>query len=105
MLPPELSYAQVVKTRAHGRIVQVDSKVVFGALQAIAEKLISSPTSATINTSFVERHNLTQRQSKQNLENLRRNRYAPNVMCETTILRSPGAQPCAPSKATFPITR
>jgi hypothetical protein len=42
---------------------------------------------------------------EQNLENLRRNRYAPNVMCETTILRSPGAQPCVPSKATFPITR
>jgi hypothetical protein len=52
-----------VKTRAHGRIVQVDSKVVFGDLQAIAKKLTSSPTSATINTSFVERHNLTQRQS------------------------------------------
>jgi hypothetical protein len=37
--------------------------VVFGDLQAIAEKLTASPTSATINTSFVERHNLTQRQS------------------------------------------
>jgi hypothetical protein len=61
--PPELLYAQVVKTRAHGRIVQVDSKVVCGDLQAIAKKLTSSPTSATINTSFVERHNMTQRQS------------------------------------------
>ena len=67
MPPPELLYAQVVKTRAHGRIVQVDSKVVFGDLQAIAEKLTSSPTSATINTSFVERHNLTQRQSNRRL--------------------------------------
>jgi len=63
MPPPEVLYAQVVKTRAHGRIVQVDSKVVFGDLQAIAKQLTSSPTSATINTSFVERHNLTQRQS------------------------------------------
>jgi len=52
-----------VKTCAHGRIVQVESKVVFGAPQAIAEKLTLLPTSATINTSFVERHNLTQRQS------------------------------------------
>src|SRR5688572_5194383 len=58
MPPPELLYAQVVKTRAHGRIVQVDSKVVFGDLQAMAKQLSASPTSATINTSFVERHNL-----------------------------------------------
>jgi IS1 family transposase len=61
--PPGLLYAQVVQTRAHGRIVQVDCKVVFGDPTAIAEKLTSLPTSATINTSFVERHNLTQRQS------------------------------------------
>jgi IS1 family transposase len=67
MPPPELLYAQVVKTRAHGRIVQVDSKVVFGDLQAIAKQLTASPTSATINTSFVERHNLTQRQSNRRL--------------------------------------
>jgi len=67
MPPPELLYAQVVKTRDHGRIVQVDSKVVFGNLQAMAKQLTASPTSATINTSFVERHNLTQRQSNRRL--------------------------------------
>ena len=61
--PPGLLYAQVVKARDHGRIVQVDSKVVFGDPTAIAEKLTGLPTSTTINTSFVERHNLTQRQS------------------------------------------
>ena len=63
MPPPGLLYAQVVKARDHGRIVQVDSKVVFGDPQVLAEKLTSLPTSATINTSFVERHTLTQRQS------------------------------------------
>ena len=52
-----------MKTRAHGRIVQVDSKVVFGDPQAIAEQLTLLPTSVTMNTSYVERHNLTQRQS------------------------------------------
>ena len=52
-----LLYAQVVKTRDHGRIVQVESKVVFGDPKAIAEKLTLLPTSATINTRFVERHN------------------------------------------------
>ena len=67
MPPPGLLYAQVVKTRDHGRIVQVESKVVFGDPQAIAEKLTVLPTSATIKTSFVERHNLTQRQSNRRL--------------------------------------
>ena len=42
---------------------------------------------------------------EQHLESLRRNRYAPNVICETNILRSQGVQPCAPSQATFPRMR
>jgi len=67
MPPPGLWYAQVVKARDHGRLVQVDSKVIFGDPQAIAEQLASLPTSTTINTSFVERHNLTQRQSNRRL--------------------------------------
>jgi hypothetical protein len=47
--------------------------------------------------------------SEQNLENLRRNRYAPIrrgspcVTSETNIMRPQGAKRCAPSKATFPI--
>jgi IS1 family transposase/transposase-like protein len=65
--PPELLYAQVVKVREHGRVVEVDSRVVFGDPRMIAEKLASFPTSETINTSFVERNNLTQRQSNRRL--------------------------------------
>src|SRR5262245_17168994 len=42
---------------------------------------------------------------EQNLENLRRNHYAPHVMYETNVCRSQGAKPCAPSKATFPRMR
>jgi IS1 family transposase len=67
MAPPGLMYAQVVKVRAHGCVVEVDSTVVFGDPQAIAEQLTSLPTSKTINTSFVERHNLTLRQSNRRL--------------------------------------
>jgi IS1 family transposase/transposase-like protein len=67
MAPPGLMYAQVVRVRAHGRVVEVDSKVVFGDPKAIAEQLTSLPTSKTINTSFVERNNLTQRQSNRRL--------------------------------------
>jgi Tn3 transposase DDE domain len=54
---------------------------------------------------FLFPRRVLRRPYKQNLENLRRNRYAPNVMCETNVLRSQGAQPCAPSKATFPSMR
>jgi hypothetical protein len=43
--------------------------------------------------------------NKQNLESLRRNHYAPNVMCEMHVLRPQGAKPCAPSKAIFPLMR
>ncbi len=60
-------YAQVVKVREHGRVVEVDTKVVFGDPDAITETLASLPTSETINTSFVERNNLTQRQSNRRL--------------------------------------
>jgi len=56
-----------VKTRAHGRIVQVDSTVVCGDPQAMAEQLTFLPPSATMNTSYVERHTLTQRQSNRRL--------------------------------------
>lgn len=65
--PPGLLYAQVVKTREHGRIIEVDSKVVFGDSAAVAEVLTSLSTSETINTSFIERNNLTQRQSNRRL--------------------------------------
>jgi IS1 family transposase len=67
MAPPGVMYAQVVKVRAHGRVVEVDSTVVFGDPKAIAEQLTSLPTSKTINTSVVERHTLTQRQSHRRL--------------------------------------
>ena len=48
---------------------------------------------------------------KQNLENLRRNHYAPIrhgspcVTYETKVMRPQGAKRCAPSKATFLIMR
>jgi hypothetical protein len=54
-----LWYAQVVKTRAHGRIVQVDSTVVCGDPQMMAEQLTFLPPSATMNTSYVARPTLT----------------------------------------------
>jgi len=63
----DLLYAQVVKVRAQGRVQAVQTQVVFGTPEAIAEQLAHSSVSQTINTSFVERDNLTQRQSNRRL--------------------------------------
>ena len=63
----DLLYAQVVKVREHGRVTQVKTKVIFGKPEAIAEQQANSSVSDAINTSFVERDNLTQRQSNRRL--------------------------------------
>jgi hypothetical protein len=65
--PPGLLYAQVVKVRQKGRVVEVSPKVVFGDPDTITQTLAASPVSHTVNTSFVERDNLTQRQSNRRL--------------------------------------
>ena len=65
--PPDLLYAQVVKQRERGDVVAVTRKVVFGAADAIAARLATLPTSTTVNTSFVERENLTLRQHNRRL--------------------------------------
>lgn len=68
LVPTEdLLYAQVVKVRENGRVKEVKTKIVFGKPEAIAAQLANSSVSDTINTSFVERDNLTQRQSNRRL--------------------------------------
>jgi IS1 family transposase/transposase-like protein len=63
----DLLYAQVVKIRTNGHVSEVKTKVIFGQPERIAAHLAHSPVSHTINTSFVERDNLTQRQSNRRL--------------------------------------
>jgi IS1 family transposase len=65
--PPDLLYAQVVKHRRRGHVVAVTTKVIFGEPDAIAARLASLPTSTTVNTSYVERENLTLRQRNRRL--------------------------------------
>jgi IS1 family transposase len=65
--PPELVYAQVVKTRQRGRVVAVEQQLVFGRFSHLAEHLADSANSTTVNTSFVERENLTLRQHSRRL--------------------------------------
>ena len=64
---PDLLYAQVVKQRERGRVVAVTSRVVFGEAAAVAARLASLPTSRAINTSDVERDNLSLRQHSRRL--------------------------------------
>jgi hypothetical protein len=61
VLPQELCYATVRKTRQKGRVVEVIRAVVFGTLALVDLYLSRSKVSTTINTSFVERNNGTDR--------------------------------------------
>jgi IS1 family transposase len=61
VVPPELCYATVRKRREEGRVVEVVRTVVFGTLCLLAALLSRSTASTTINTSFVERNNGTDR--------------------------------------------
>lgn len=58
---PNLCYATVHKTRDHGRVVEIDYRIVFGQADQVRQALARSPVSNQINTAFVERHNATDR--------------------------------------------
>ncbi len=61
VVPPDLCYATVRKRPEKGRVVEVVRTVVFGTLCLLAALLGRSTASTTINTSFVERNNGTDR--------------------------------------------
>ncbi len=60
-LPPDLCYATVRKTRKKGRVIQIVIALVIGAMSLLTGYLTRSKVSNTINTSFVERQNGTDR--------------------------------------------
>src|SRR5262245_35158215 len=59
---PACLYGQVIKTRRNDRIVKVDRRAVIGEASGLEETLRNSEDSSKLNTSFVERLNLTIRQ-------------------------------------------
>jgi hypothetical protein len=61
LAPPELNYATVHKTREKGRVVKVETRVIFGQEQTVQAALNASAVSRQVNTSFIERHNGTDR--------------------------------------------
>lgn len=60
-MPKDLCYATVCKKRKGGRVIEIVRTLVFGALSFLHMFLFRSTVSNTINTSFVERHNSTDR--------------------------------------------
>jgi IS1 family transposase len=61
VIPADLCYATVRKRREKGRVVEVVRTLVFGTLYLLGAPLSRSTASTTINTSFVERNNGTDR--------------------------------------------
>jgi len=57
----DLVYATVHKTRVKGRVKRIDYRTVFGTGEQVEKALKVSKCSRKINTSFIERHNGTDR--------------------------------------------
>ena len=55
-------YGQVIKTRRNNRVIRVERRLKIGTASRLKNALLESEDSETLNTSFVERLNLTIRQ-------------------------------------------
>ena len=86
---PAVLYGQVLKTRRHDRIVQVERRARMGASWRFDEALNHSEDSSTLNTSFIERLNLTIRQGSAYLSRrtLSHARSADNLAAHLELLR------------------
>ncbi len=60
-------YGQVIKRRRENRVVRVDRRLLLGTPAELEDALFHSEDSSTLNTSFIERHNLTISQGCSNL--------------------------------------
>ena len=56
-------FGQVLKTRRNNRVVRVERRVKIGTAARLKAAIVESEDSATLNTSFIERLNLTIRQA------------------------------------------
>lgn len=61
VIPNDLCYATVRKTRKAGRVIEIVQKLIFGEYLFLLMYLWSSLVSNTINTSIIERYNATDR--------------------------------------------
>ena len=65
--PPDLKYAKIKKVKENGRVVKVETEVVFGSEDDVKTTIEQSPVSKHVNNSFVERNNLTMREGNRRL--------------------------------------
>lgn len=63
VVDPHLRYAQVNKRRAGGRLVEVKRHILFGSEDDLIQILETDGCGSQINTSYIERDNLTSRHS------------------------------------------
>ena len=81
LIGPACVYGQVIKTRRNNRVVRVERRVKIGTARHLKEALLESEDSETLNTSFVERLNLTIRQGSAYL----RRRSPCHARCEDQL--------------------
>jgi hypothetical protein len=62
---PACLYGQVIKTRRNDRIVKIERRTVIGGAWRLQQVLRDSEDSSRLNTSFIERLNLTIRQGRE----------------------------------------
>ena len=61
VVPPAVTYATVHKEKENNRVVRVSTRVVLGTAAAVALAAAASAVGRVVNTSYVERHNGTDR--------------------------------------------
>ena len=62
LVGPACIYGQVIKTRRNNRVIRVERRLKIGTAGRLNKALLESEDSETLNTSFIERLNLTIRQ-------------------------------------------
>ncbi len=94
---PACVYDQVIKKRRKNRVISIDRKLLIGTDKRLEEALQNSEDSEALNTSFIERHNLTLRRScsylqrRTNSHARRENRLEENLellRCHYNFIRS-----------------
>jgi len=82
-------HGQIVKTRRNDRVIKVDRELVRGVPWRLENALADSEDSSTLNTSFIERLNLTIRQGSAYLcrRSLYHSRWKPRLEDHLELLR------------------
>src|SRR5216683_3802267 len=81
-------YGQVIKTRRNNRVIRVERRLRIGTASRLNEALLESEDSETLNTSFIERLNLTIRQGSAYL----RRRSTSHARCEDRLREHVGGE-------------